>query len=98
MVDLIQVTNHLRFSTQMVPEIVAQNLVDILLMVREFGNSISSSPLLTLLGVTKLSEGVVQLANETTFRSWWAMDKYRLPDTQGRNGVEREGHLSSSSD
>lgn len=53
----------------MVPEIVAQNLVDILLMVPEFGNSISSSPLLTLAGVTKLSEGVVQLANETTFRS-----------------------------
>ena len=84
----------------MVPEIFAQKLVDILLIVPEFGNSVSSSPLQTPLSVTKLSEGVVQLANETTFKSWWTKDKYRLPDTQGRirHGVERKGHLSSSSD
>ena len=53
----------------MVPEIFAQKLVDILLIVPEFGNSVSSSPLQTPLSVTRLSEGVVQLANETTFKS-----------------------------
>ena len=37
----------------MIPEIVAGNLVGILLVVPEFGNNVSSSPLRTPLGVTK---------------------------------------------
>ena len=43
----------------MIPKIVAQKPVDIL----------PYYPLQTLPGVTKLSERVLQLANETTFKS-----------------------------
>ena len=46
MVALLQVTYHLHLR-------VAGNLVGILLVVPEFGNNVSSSPLRTPLGVTK---------------------------------------------